>query len=81
MKVIATKKIMIVPCAEKIWSKCSGGRYPADWKASACCERIMMASMKPRMQHHQRQHAVHDADALVVDRGDPLAPQIGPMSP
>ena len=23
---IATKKIMMVPCAEKIWSKCSGGR-------------------------------------------------------
>ena len=29
---IATKKIMIVPCAEKIWSKCSGGRYPCDWR-------------------------------------------------
>jgi hypothetical protein len=26
---IAMKKIMIVPCAEKIWSKCSGGRYSA----------------------------------------------------
>ena len=23
---IAMKKIMMVPCAEKIWSKCSGGR-------------------------------------------------------
>ena len=27
-------------------------------------------------QHHQRQDAVHDADALVVDAGDPLAPQV-----
>ena len=26
MNGIAMKKIMIVPCAEKIWSKCSGGR-------------------------------------------------------
>ena len=45
---MATKKIMIVPCAEKIWSKCSGGRYPGAWKASACCSRIMMASENPR---------------------------------
>ncbi len=26
MKGIAMKKIMMVPCAEKIWLKCSGGR-------------------------------------------------------
>ena len=26
MNGIAMKKIMIVPCAEKIWSKCSGGK-------------------------------------------------------
>ena len=46
---IAMKKIMIVPCAEKIWSKCSGGRYPcAPPAATACCARIMMASEKPR---------------------------------
>ena len=46
---IAMKKIMIVPCAEKTWSKCSGGRYPcAPPAAIACCERIMIASAKPR---------------------------------
>ena len=46
---IAMKKIMIVPCAEKIWSKCSGGKYPcAPPAATACCARIMMASAKPR---------------------------------
>ena len=46
---IAMKKIMMVPCAEKIWSKCSGGRYPcAPPAATACCERIMIASEKPR---------------------------------
>ena len=31
-------------------------------------------------QHHQRQQRVHDADPLVVDAGDPFAPQIGKMS-
>ena len=31
-------------------------------------------------QHDERQRAIHDADALVVDRGDPLAPQIGPVA-
>ena len=46
---MATKKIMMVPCAEKIWSKCSGGRYPcAPPAATACCARIMIASEKPR---------------------------------
>jgi hypothetical protein len=31
-------------------------------------------------QHDQRQDDVHDADALVVDGGEPLLPQIGPIS-
>jgi hypothetical protein len=29
-------------------------------------------------QHDQRQNKIHDADPLVVDAGQPLAPQIGP---
>ena len=31
-------------------------------------------------QHHQREQRIHDADALVVDAGDPLAPQIGQIA-
>ncbi len=31
-------------------------------------------------QHEHRQNDVHDADALVVDRGDPLAPEIRHVS-
>src|SRR5262249_33747927 len=27
-------------------------------------------------QHEQRQHEIHDADALVIDGGQPLAPQV-----
>ena len=30
-----------------------------------------------RTQHDQRQHDIHDADAFVVDGGDPLSPEIG----
>ena len=33
---------------------------------------------KAAQQHDQPQQHVHDADALVVDAGQPLAPQIGP---
>ena len=40
----------------------------------------MMASLKPAQKHDQGQNDVHDADALVVDGGDPLAPQVGQMS-
>src|SRR6185312_7646330 len=29
-------------------------------------------------QHHQAEHDVHDTDALVVDAGHPLAPEIRP---
>ena len=32
-------------------------------------------------QHEQSQHQIHDADALVIDGCEPLAPQIGPSSP
>jgi hypothetical protein len=31
-------------------------------------------------QHHQRQDAIHHADALVIDGSQPLAPQIRPMT-
>ena len=32
-------------------------------------------------QHHdQRQHAIHHADALMIDRCEPLPPQIRPIS-
>ncbi len=34
---IAMKKIMIVPWAENIWSKCSGGRYPCAPPAAMAC--------------------------------------------
>jgi len=29
-------------------------------------------------QHQERQRYVHHADALVIDAGDPFAPQVGP---
>ena len=32
---------------------------------------------KAAQQHHHRQQRVHDADSLVVDAGDPFAPEIG----
>ena len=31
-------------------------------------------------QHHQRQNAIHHADALVIDRRQPFTPKIGPIS-
>jgi hypothetical protein len=31
---------------------------------------------KPSQQHDQRQYDVHDADTLMVDRGNPLTPEI-----
>ena len=31
-------------------------------------------------EHEQRQHDVHDADTLVVDRREPIAPEITPIS-
>ena len=37
----------------------------------------MIASVKPRSSITTAEQAVHDADALVVDAGDPLAPEIG----
>ena len=46
--------------------------------ASASCVRIMMASVNPRSSITSASTHVHDADALVIDAGDPLAPQVGP---
>ena len=48
IKGMAMKKIMIVPCELKIWSKWSGGRYPPSFSATDCWARIMIASTKPR---------------------------------
>jgi len=31
-------------------------------------------------QHDDREDDVHDANALVIDRGDPLAPQVAPLA-
>ena len=36
----------------------------------------MIASMKPRSSITRRKQDVHDADPLVVDARDPLAPEI-----
>ena len=35
---------------------------------------------EPAQQHHQAKQNVHDADSLVVDAGDPLAPEVGQMT-
>ena len=40
----------------------------------------MIASVKPRSSITSASSDVHDADALVVDAGDPLAPEIGQMA-
>ncbi len=46
---IATKKIMITPCAVKTWSKwCAGSGPSLPLNATACCMRINTASEKPR---------------------------------
>jgi hypothetical protein len=31
-------------------------------------------------EHDQRKHEIHDADAFMIDRGQPFAPQIRPVS-
>ena len=33
---------------------------------------------KAAQQHHDPEHDVHDADLLVIDAGEPLAPQVAP---
>ncbi|MGY4191726.1 hypothetical protein ACVIM9_001067 [Bradyrhizobium sp. USDA 4520] len=38
------------------------------------------AVRKAAHQHEQRKDDVHDPDALVIDRGDPFAPEIRPVS-
>jgi len=35
---------------------------------------------EPAQQHHQCQQDVHDADALVIDAGDPFLPNVREMS-
>jgi hypothetical protein len=58
----------------KIWSKCSGGRYPGRRPAGllgAHHDRIREAAQ----QHEQRQHDIRDTDALMVDGREPLAPR------
>ena len=57
MSGIAAKKIMIVPWAEKIWLNAPAADIPGASKATACCERIMIASMKPRSSITQREQA------------------------
>jgi len=46
------------------------------------CERLLRAHHErvgeAAQQHHDAEDHVHDADALVVDGGEPLAPQIAP---
>ena len=34
---------------------------------------------KAAQQHHDAQDHVHDPDALVIDRGEPLLPEIAPQ--
>ena len=47
---------------------------------AACCERLLRPHHdgvgKAAQQHDQREDDVHDADALMVDRGEPLSPEI-----
>jgi hypothetical protein len=42
------------------------------------CQRLLRAHHQcideAAQQHHQCQQAIHDADALVIDARDPLAP-------
>ena len=40
----------------------------------------MIASVKPRSSITSASSDVHDADALVIDAGDPLAPQVGQLA-
>src|SRR5439155_24208374 len=51
---------------------------------AAGCDRLLRAHhdrvAEAAQQHDERQYAIHDADALVVDRGQPFAPQIEPGS-
>ena len=52
---------------------------------AARCDRLLRPHHdgvgKAAQQHDQRQYDVHDADALVVDRGEPLSPQIEARNP
>ena len=47
-----------------------------DWNANACCDAHHDRVDEAAQQHHRGERDVHDADALMVDAGDPFAPQI-----
>ena len=76
---IAMKKIMMVPCAkEKVGY---GNVRAADSPVrTAGRDRLLRAHhdrvAEAAQQHDERQYAIHDADPLVVDRGEPFAPQV-----
>src|SRR6185437_4609492 len=48
------------------------------------CNRLLRAHHEgvgeATQEHHQRQQHIHDADALVVDARDPLAPEVGDVT-
>src|SRR5262244_3444194 len=67
---IATKKILIVVLRRQV-SLCAAHR---DCLLRAHHDRVA----KSAQQHDQAEHHVHDANALVVHAGQPLAPQIWP---
>ena len=76
------KKIMMVSCAEKTWSKCLRWQVVLRIAGGDRLLRPHQGSHRRRAaQHHdQRQQAIHHADPLMVDGGDPLAPQIRNVS-
>ena len=51
---------------------------------AAGCDRLLRAHhdrvAEAAQQHDERQYAIHDADAFMVDRGEPFTPQIEPRS-
>jgi len=74
------KKIMMVHAPRK-----SGRNAPRQISLRAAGRDSLLRAHhdrvgEPAEQHEQRQHDVHDADALMINQTDPLAPEIRHIS-
>ena len=72
---ITTRKIMVVPCMVKIWSKASGERNVlfGTRKLNANEQRLNAAHDKK----DERRQQIKNADALVIHRGNPTVKSTG----
>ena len=69
------RNTIVVPCIVNSSLYCAGGEHACRWRSTSC-SRISSASMPPMTKKTSAVRAVHDADLLVVDGGEP-APEAG----